>query len=183
MSEKKIKLPMFFSYFEWAFDDTRTLSQKKKGTSLKKSFKSDSSNLSMIEVDKEYFFNGPEGKVSLLDLFDSRNQLILGHFMFDPNWDKGCPDCSSTADQISDVSLKYLRNQDTSFAYVSRAPLEKIERYKYSMGWSFPWYSSFDSNYNYDFKATTDKGEMPGGSVFRRKGDSIFQVKNTEAAN
>lgn len=182
MSEKKIALPMFFSYFEWAFDDKGPLAEKEEDTYLEESLKSDGSKLSAVEVDKDYFFNGPEGKVGLLDLFDGRKQLIVGHFMFDPSWDKGCPDCSAVADQISDTSLRYLHEQNTSFAYVSRAPLAKIEKYKHSKGWSFPWYSSYDSDYNYDFKATTDEGEMPGGSVFRRKENSIFQINHAETS-
>lgn len=179
MSEKNPELPMFFSYFEWAINRKESPTEEREAVRVEDSLNADGSKLSTIEVDKKYILEGPEGKVSLLDLFDGRDQLIVGHFMFDPSWNQGCPDCSAGADQISDASFKYLHDRDTSFVYVSRAPLAKIEAYKAQKGWSFPWYSSYGSDYNYDFNATTDEGEVPGGSVFRRHGDCIVHVNNT----
>ena len=81
----------------------------------------------MIRIEKQYVFEGPDGKASLLDLFEGRRQLIVGHFMFDPSWEEGCPSCSAGADEISSGLLRHLHVRDTTFVYVSRAPLEKIE--------------------------------------------------------
>jgi predicted dithiol-disulfide oxidoreductase (DUF899 family) len=104
---------------------------------------------------------GPDGKASLLDLFEGRRQLIVYHFMFAPGvdgWPKaGCPGCSFFVDQIG--HLAHLHARDTSFALVSRAPLANIQRYKKRMGWTVPWYSSHRSDFNVDFGLTTDEGE------------------------
>jgi predicted dithiol-disulfide oxidoreductase (DUF899 family) len=154
----------------------------------------------MVRIEKEYVFEGPEGKASLLDLFEGRRQLIVGHFMFDPSWEEGCPSCSAGADEISDEFLKHLHVRDTTFVYVSRAPLVKIEAYKASKGWTFPWYSSYGSDFNYDFHATLDESvapveynfqtidhqdeqsaEAPGRSSFLREGDSVFHTYSVYA--
>jgi predicted dithiol-disulfide oxidoreductase (DUF899 family) len=108
----------------------------------------------MVRIDKEYVFEGPDGKASLLDLFDGRRQLIVYHFMFDPGapppgksgepWDEGCSGCSLTADNIG--HLAHLHARDTSLVLVSRARLDKIEPFKARMGWTVPWFSSFGSD-------------------------------------
>jgi predicted dithiol-disulfide oxidoreductase (DUF899 family) len=92
----------------------------------------------MVKVDKEYRFEGPGGPASLLDLFEGRMQLIVVHFMFDPDWDAGCPSCTAGADEMSDGLRHHLHMRDTTIAYVSRAPLAKIEAYKQERGWTFP---------------------------------------------
>ena len=84
----------------------------------------------MVKVEQDYGFDGPDGHVSLFDLFDGHRQLIVQHFMFDPEWDEGCPSCTAAADEISAGLLAHLRSRDTAFVVVSRAPIEKIERYK-----------------------------------------------------
>jgi predicted dithiol-disulfide oxidoreductase (DUF899 family) len=120
--------------------------------------------------------------------------------MFDPSWEEGCPSCSAGADEVSDGFLRHLHTRDTSFVYVSRAPLEKIEAYKASKGWTFPWYSSYGSDFNYDFHATLDESvapveynfqtiddqdeqsaEVPGRSSFLREGDSVFDTYSVYA--
>ena len=164
----------------------------------------------MVRIEKEYVFEGPDGKASLLDLFEGRRQLIVGHFMFDPSWDEGCPSCSAGADEISNGLLKHLHVRDTTFVYVSRAPLAKIEAYKASKGWTFPWYSSYDSDFNFDFHVTLDESvapieynyrtkaeheqtgsdayaeadqpiERPGRSCFLREGNSVFHTYSVYA--
>jgi predicted dithiol-disulfide oxidoreductase (DUF899 family) len=159
----------------------------------------------MVRVEKEYVFEGHEGKATLLDLFEGRRQLIVGHFMFDPRWEEGCPSCSAGATEVSDDLLEHLHVRDTTFAYVSRAPLEKIEAYKARKGWSFPWYSSYGSSFNYDFHVTHDasvvpieynfqtmedqdtsfeggqSGEAPGRSCFLRVGDDVFHTYSVYA--
>lgn len=114
----------------------------------------------MVQIDKQYEFDGPAGRASLSDLFDGRRQLIVYHFMFDPSWDEGCAMCSFLADNIGHVA--HLRDaRDTSLVLVSRAPLTKIERFKARMGWTIPWYSSFGSDFNYDFHVTLDEAVAP----------------------
>jgi predicted dithiol-disulfide oxidoreductase (DUF899 family) len=143
--------------------------------------------------------------VGLLELFEGRRQLVVQHFMFDPRWEDGCPSCSAGADEIAPGFLDHLHSRETTLAAVSRAPLDKIEGYKARRGWTFPWYSSFGSDFNYDFHVTLDPAvapveynfrtpaehqqagspgfldaaypmEMPGHSCFLRDGDRIFHT-------
>ena len=107
--------------------------------------------LPMVDIDKEHVFDGRDGKASLLDLAEGRGQLLIYHFMFDPDWDEGCPTCSFLADNIG--HLAHLHARDTTLALVSRAPLAKIEPFRRRMGWAVPWYSSFGTDFNYDFHA------------------------------
>lgn len=113
-------------------------------------------NFPMVKLDKEYVFNGPNGRATLLDLFEGRRQLIIYYFMLAPDDAVGCSGCSFLADNLPS-SLAHLKTRDTSLALVSRAPLEKIEAFKKRMGWSFPWYSSFESEFNYDFHVSLDE--------------------------
>jgi predicted dithiol-disulfide oxidoreductase (DUF899 family) len=157
-------------------------------------------DLPAVKIDKEYVFEGPGGKVSLLDLFEGRTQLIVQHFMFDPAWDEGCPVCSLQADSVG--HLAHLHARDTTYAAVSRAPISKIEPFRQRMGWAFPWYSSLGSDFNYDFHVTHDEsiapieynyltaqelidrgetffarpGEQGGMSVFFRDGDTVLHT-------
>ena len=121
----------------------------------------------MVQLDKGYRFDGPEGSASLLDLFDGRRQLVIQHFMFDPGWDDGCPSCTGASDEISQGLLRHLHARDTTLAVVSRAPLAKLERYKQKRGWDFPWYSSFGSDFNYDFHVSLDPAVAPVQYNFR----------------
>ena len=98
----------------------------------------------MVEVTEDYVFDGPDGRVRLIDLFEGRPQLVIYHFMFDPDADKGCPSCSAGTDEVSDGFLDHLHTRGTSYAMVSRAPFAKLERWKAEKGWNVPWYSSFD---------------------------------------
>ena len=118
----------------------------------------------MVEITKDYGFEGPDGRASLLDLFEGRRQLVVGHFMFDPDWEDGCPSCTAGADEIAGGLLEHLHSRDTTFAYVSRAPIAKIEKYKAKRGWTFPWYSSFGSDFNYDFHVTLDESRSQSRS-------------------
>jgi predicted dithiol-disulfide oxidoreductase (DUF899 family) len=127
-----------------------------------------------VAIEKYYVFEGPHGKVSLLDLFEGRTQLIVQHFMFDPAWDEGCPVCSLLADNVGPLAHLHARN--TSFAAISRAPLIKIEPFRQRMGWTFPWYSSYESDFNYDFHVTHDESEQGGVSVFIRDGDTVLHT-------
>jgi len=120
--------------------------------------------LPWVRVDKDYQFDTDEGRASLSDLFRGRSQLIVYHFMFGPDYKAGCPNCSAIADGF-DGSVVHLTNHDVAFWAVSRAPLAKLRAYKQRMGWSFPWASSFDSDFNYDFHVSHTKKEWDSGAV------------------
>lgn len=115
--------------------------------------------LPMRRIEQDYAFEGPEGEVSLLDLFEGKRQLVTYHFMFDPAWDEGCKHCSFVADNIGE--LAHLHALDTTIAMVSRAPYAKIAPFKERMGWSVPWVSSFGTRFNYDFHVTLDEAVAP----------------------
>jgi len=123
----------------------------------------------MVEIKKDYVFEGPDGRAGLLDLFSDRRQLVVRHFMFDPTWDDGCPSCTAASDEVSDGLLAHLHARDTTFVTISRALLPKIEAYKARKGWTFPWYSSYDSDFNYDFHVTLDESVAPVEFNYRTK--------------
>lgn len=133
----------------------------------------------MVKVEKEYVFEGGTGKTTLIDLFADRPQLIICHFMFAPEWDEGCPGCSWVADAMSHPA--HLHARDTSLVLISRAPLEKLERYQRRMGWDLPWYSSLGSDFNVDFGVTTNKGEKHGTSVLLCAAGDVFRTYFTGA--
>src|SRR6188472_2377121 len=109
--------------------------------------------LPLVRIDKEYRFETDEGTASLADLFRGRSQLLIYHFMFGPDFKAGCPSCSAIADGF-DGSVVHLANHDVTLHAVSRAPVAKLQAYKQRMGWSFPWASSFNSDFNYDYGVT-----------------------------
>ena len=191
-----MSLPRIATREEWLVARKDLLAKEKEQTRQRDALNAERRRLPMVEVEKEYAFEGPEGRVSLLDLFDGRRQLIVRHFMFDPEWEDGCPGCSAGADEISDGLLEHLRTRDTSFVVIARAPLAKIEDYKARRGWTFPFYSSYGTSFNYDFDVTLDKsvapphynyrpvdaeGEQPGQSCFLRDGDRIFHTYSSYA--
>src|SRR3977135_2274543 len=120
--------------------------------------------LPWVRIDKEYRFDTDEGSASLIDLFRGRSQLLIYHFMFGPEYEAGCPSCSSIADGF-DGSVPHLVNHDVTLCAVSRAPLAKLQAYKQRMGWSFPWASSFGSDFNYDFQAAYTEEQQQSGAV------------------
>jgi predicted dithiol-disulfide oxidoreductase (DUF899 family) len=198
-------MPEVVSAEEWRAARLELLAKEKELTRQRDAVNSDRRRLPMVEVEKNYRFDGPAGPVALIDLFDGRRQLIVYHFMFDPEWDEGCPSCSFLADNIGDLS--HLLARDTSLVLVSRAPEEKLLRYRERMGWTVPWFSSFGSDFNYDFHVTIDaavttveynfrdraqleldnvdwkgwSGEQPGTSVFYRDGDRVFHTYSSYA--
>ncbi len=195
---------------EWLAARKELLDQEKEHTWRRDALNAERRRLPMVEVTKEYVFTGPDGEAGLLDLFEGRRQLIVGHFMFDPSWEDGCSSCSAGADEMSKGLFEHLHARDTSLVQVSRARLETIERYKAKKGWTFPWYSSFGSDFNYDFHVTLDESvapveynyrtkaehdeagtghyfegegplEMPGTSYFLRDGDRVFHTYSNYA--
>ena len=120
--------------------------------------------LPWVRIDKEYRFETDEGTATLADLFRGRSQLIVYHFMFGPDYTAGCPACSAIADGF-DGFVVHLANHDVTLCAVSRAPLEKLQAYKRRMGWGFPWASSLDSDFNYDFQAAHTEEQQQSGEV------------------
>jgi predicted dithiol-disulfide oxidoreductase (DUF899 family) len=147
------------------------LAEEKALTRRRDELSTERRNLPMVEIDKPYAFSGPAGSVGLIDLFEGRSQLIIYHFMFDPEWDGGCPSCTAGTDELSPGFFEHLRVRDTTYAMVSRAPLEKLERYKDKKGWTIPWYSSFGTDFNYDFGVTIDESVRPGVYNFRTRAE------------
>ena len=198
-----MSLPKIASRAEWLTARKALLAKEKELTRQRDALSAERRRLPMVEIDKAYSFEGPKGTVSLLDLFEGRPQLIVYHFMFHPEWEDGCPSCSAGADEIADGLREHLAVRDTTLAYVSRAPLAKIERYKAKKGWTFPWYSSNGSDFNYDFDVTLDSSvkpmefnyraapaeweeseqpfDMPGTSCFLRDGDRVFHTYSSYA--
>jgi predicted dithiol-disulfide oxidoreductase (DUF899 family) len=205
-----MSLPEIVSREEWLTARKRLLDEEKAMTRARDALNVKRRMLPMVRVDKPYRFHGRDGEASLLDLFEGRRQLIVRHFMFGPDWDSGCPSCTAAADELADGLLQHLHARQTTLAVVSRAPLEKLERYKAERGWTFPWYSSFGSDFNYDFHVTLDESvapmeynyrtreeheragsgfyvqgtqpiEHPGESYFLRDGDQVFHTYSTYA--
>ena len=162
-------LPNIVSREKWLVARKALLAKEKEMTRARDALNVERRMLPMVRIEKDYVFEGPDSKASLLDLFEGRRQLILGHFMFDPRWENGCPSCSAGADEVSDGLLRHLHIRDTTYAAVSRAPIAKIEAYKAKKGWTFPWYSSFGSDFNYDFHVTIDENRMPAEYNYRSK--------------
>lgn len=123
----------------------------------------------MVRIDKTYRFEGPDGSVNLSALFHGRPQLVMHHFMFAPDWDEGCSSCATAADGIG--KLRQLHARNTTLVAVSRAPYEKLAAFGERMGWTFPWYSSYGSDFNYDFHATVDERVAPPLVHFRTKSE------------
>lgn len=128
--------------------------------------------LPWVRIDKPYVFDGPDGKLTLSDLFDGRGQLAVYHFMLAPGSDHICPGCSFIADHI-DAARQHFENADLSIAVVSRAPIGRIEAVKKRMGWRFPWVSSYGSDFNYDFGVSFAREDLAAGRAFYNYGTPI----------
>jgi predicted dithiol-disulfide oxidoreductase (DUF899 family) len=165
-------LPSVVSETEWRAARDELLVKEKEATRALDALAAERRRLPMVAIAKDYELEGPDGKVRFSDLFDGRRQLIVYHFMFAPD-EEPCTGCSSFTDNIAD--LTHLRARDTSFALIARAPCEEIRAFKKRMGWSVPWYSSFGTDFNYDFGVTTDRGEMFALSVFVRDGKRVYR--------
>jgi len=164
-----MNLPQVVSREEWLAARKELLAKEKELTRQRDALTPERRRLPMVKIDKEYLFEGPDGEASLVDLFEGRRQLIVYHFMFSPEWDEGCPSCSAGANEVSKGLLEHLHARETTLAYVSRAPFPKLEAYKAKKGWIFPWYSSYGSNFNYDFHVTLDESVAPIVYNYRTK--------------
>jgi predicted dithiol-disulfide oxidoreductase (DUF899 family) len=162
-------LPEVVSEQEWVVARGKLLLQEKELTRTRDRVNADRRRLPMVKVDKTYEFEGAAGTVGLIDMFDGRPQLVMHHFMFAPDWEAACPSCSSAADGIAGLRQLHVRN--TTLVAVSRAPYSKLAAFQARMGWSFPWYSSYGSDFNYDFHATLDDRIVPVLLHFRTEND------------
>jgi predicted dithiol-disulfide oxidoreductase (DUF899 family) len=199
-----IPLPPVASRDDWLKARLALLEKEKELTRARDALNAERRRLPRVRVEKDYFFEGPAGRVGLANLFEGRDQLIIYHFMLDPDHEEGCDGCSLMADNIPHLSHFHARH--TSFALVSRARLATIEAFRRRMGWELPWYSSFDSDFNYDYHVTMDETrgstewnyrdsrqltadgklppgvrELPGVSVFLREGGQVFHTYSTYA--
>jgi predicted dithiol-disulfide oxidoreductase (DUF899 family) len=200
MSKSQIEDPKVVSQAEWLEARKILLKKEKELTRLRDEVNQKRRELPWVKVEKDYVFDGPNGKVTLAELFEGRSQLIVYHFMFGPDWAEGCPSCSFNMDH-TDGALVHLAQRDVAFCAISRAPFAKIEAFKGRMGWRFKWVSSFENSFNYDFRVSFAKEEMakgkvdynyemaefpsteaPGNSVFYKdKAGNIFHTYSTYA--
>ena len=183
---------------EWTEARKELLAKEKEFTRLRDQLSAERRRLPWVKLEKDYVFDGPEGKQSLSALFDGKSQLMIYHFMLGPEWEEGCPSCSFWADNFNGIDI-HLAHRDISFLAVSRAAYEKIEAYKQRMGWDFKWVSSLGNDFNFDlgvsFTAEEKEAdeitynylkqpyiidELPGISVFYQdeQGD-IFHTYST----
>ena len=194
-----MSFPQVASREQWLAARLELLAREKEITRLHDAVHAQRRALPVVRIDKEYVFDGPSGKASLADLFDGRRQLIVYHFMWLHERGEGCPSCSVVADNIGHLS--HLNASDTTLVMVSRAPLQEITVFQQRMGWSVPWYSSYGSDFNYDFHVSQDESYGPveynykdratlereglgrvigrenhGLSVFLREGDEVFHT-------
>jgi len=170
-------MPPIVSRSEWEKARADLLVREKELTRFKDSVSAARRRLPMVEIAGPYTFDTQTGLATLLDLFDGRRQLIVQHFMFGPDWERGCDGCSMMADHIGPLS--HLHAKDTSFVLVSRAELTKLLAFRDRMGWKLPWVSSAPSTFNEDFGATVGGEEVHSVSVFLRDGDRVFHTWQT----
>jgi predicted dithiol-disulfide oxidoreductase (DUF899 family) len=184
---------------EWIEARKDFLAKEKEFTRMRDQLSQQRREMPWVRVDKNYLFEGPEGKVTLADLFAGKSQLIVYHFMFDPGWEAGCKSCSFWADNYNPIVV-HLNHRDANLVAISRTPLEKLQAYRKRMGWSFNWVSSLGNDFNYDYHVsytpeeiakgegyynyrmgTTTMGiERPGISVFHKDADgNIFHTYST----
>jgi predicted dithiol-disulfide oxidoreductase (DUF899 family) len=174
-----MSLPRIATREEWIAERKELLAQEKEMTRQRDALNTRRRELPMVEVVEDYTFDGPDGRVGLLDAFEGRDQLMIYHFMFHPEWDEGCPSCTAGIDELSPGLLDHLHLRDTTFAMVSRAPLPKLERWKAARGWDVAWYSSFGTDFNYDFGVTIDASR--GFDVYNFRTLDEYAAKGEES--
>jgi predicted dithiol-disulfide oxidoreductase (DUF899 family) len=195
-----VNRPKIVSQAEWIAARKEFLAREKEFTRLRDELSRQRRELPWEKIEKPYAFEGPQGKLTLADLFGRRSQLVVYHFMLGPGWKEGCPSCSYLADHFDGMAI-HLANRDVTFAVVSHAPYAEIAAFQKRMGWRFRWYSSFASDFNYDFQVSLkpeDEGkdqvyynyemvefpatERPGLSVFfKDESGAIFHTYSTYA--
>ncbi len=184
------------SHDEWMKAAKAHLAKEKEFTRLRDQLAEARRELPWEKVEKNYVFEAPEGKVTLAELFNGKNQLIVQHFMFGPDWNEGCPSCSFWTDNFNGIDV-HLAHRDTAFVLVSRAPIAKLEAYRKRMDWNVRWVSSLGNDFNFDFGVSFKPDEQankynletmkpygqetPGLSAFRRDDGAIYRTYSTYA--
>src|SRR2546430_2068660 len=158
---------------EWLIARKDLLTREKEFTRQRDALSAARRQLPMLKIDKEYVFDGPDGKETLADLFDGRSQLIVYHFMFGPDWEEGCKSCSYLADHFDGANW-HLPHRDVAFVVVSRAPFSKLNSYKKRMDWRFKWLSSEDNSFNFDYHVSFTKEEEKKNEVYYNYGTREF---------
>ncbi len=195
-------LPEVVPREQWLKARVALLAREKELTRRRDALNAERRRLPMVRVEKAYVFLGADGPVTLAGLFGACRQLVVHHIMFGPDWDAACPSCTEYTSEFTGALIARLRSRDTAFAMVCRAPLAKITAYTAGQGWALPWYSSYGSDFNYDFQVTLDESaqqldynyrpepdllggaqstEMPGASCFLRDGDEVFHTYSAYA--
>jgi predicted dithiol-disulfide oxidoreductase (DUF899 family) len=202
-----VQIPKSATRKEWLTARLELLEHEKAASRAQAALAEQRRALPSVKIEEDYVFEGPGGQLRLVDLFEGRSQLIVYHFMWRHDIDDGCPSCSFAVDNMPNpVHLN--EGADTTLALVTRAPFERIEKFRTRMGWSLPWYSSAGSDFNFDFHVTNDeavapveynykdkatmeqseamrcylKGDGQGFSVFVRDGDQVFHTYSTYGA-
>ncbi|MHC9294770.1 DUF899 domain-containing protein [Mycobacterium sp. LTG2003] len=208
MSAQPTAYPDVATRDDWLAARKKLLAREREVTHLRDAVNAERRRLPMVKVEKDYVFEGPDGEVRLLDMFEGRSQLYIHHFMWIDANDAGCPSCTAAADlTFTEQDRALLHAKDVTFACVSRAPYASIARYRDQHGWTFPWYSSRDGDFTYDYHVTLDParapveynymslgdlhaagfsdddlhGDWPGASVFLRRGDEVFHTYSAYA--
>jgi predicted dithiol-disulfide oxidoreductase (DUF899 family) len=193
-----MSLPDVVSRDEWLAARKQLLEQEKKFTRERDALNSDRRRLPMVRLEQEYVFQGPDGPVTLAELFGGKRQLIVQHVMYGPDWQNMCPGCNASINIMTPALFDHMASRDTNFVLISRAPYEKIAAMAAERGWSVPWYSSYGTDFNYDFGVTADTArgpveynyrpepdlfgadggstELPGYSCFLREGQDVFHT-------
>ncbi len=160
MAEHKV-----LSHNDWVEARKTLLAKEKEFTRARDALSRERRELPWERVEKNYVFEGPDGRETLSDLFDGRSQLIVYHFMYGPDWDEGCKSCSFLADHF-DPAINHLNHRDVSMVAVSTASLPVLEAFKKRMGWTFKWVSSFDTDFNRDYDVSFSQDEIDSGSTY-----------------
>jgi predicted dithiol-disulfide oxidoreductase (DUF899 family) len=159
------------SHSEWLEAREALLSKEKAFTRARDALSQERRELPWERVDKQYVFEGPNGRETLAQLFAGRSQLVVYHFMFDPEWQAGCKSCSFWADNFNGIDV-HLAHRDTTLLAASRAPYAKLAAYRQRMGWSFKWVSSFGSDFNFDYGVSFTPEQIAKGEALQNYGSS-----------
>ncbi len=196
-TRKGIKKHPVVSRKEWITARKALLEKEKKFNKLRDQLSEQRRDLPWVRIEKEYLFEGPDGRKTLAELFDGKSQLIVYHFMFGPDWGEGCAHCSFWADTFNGLNV-HLRQRDTNMVAISRAPWKELKPFKKRMGWIFNWLSSYGGEFNFDFDVSFTPeqlkekkafynykfqnpgvDELVGISAFYKDGDAIYHTYST----
>jgi len=160
---------------EWLAARRHLLAEEKEFTRIRDRLSEERRALPWERVDKDYVFEGPEGKQSLAQLFDGRRQLIVYHFMFAPEAEVPCKSCSFWADNFNGI-IAHLNQRDVTFVAISRAPLPKLQAFAKRLGWTFTWLSSGGSDFNYDYNVSFRPEDLASGTAIYNYGPTEMQM-------